>query len=135
MWILSNGNLLFIGGQDDDDLYINTCWAYDTSSKLEFEVASLPEATAYCRAIEVDGIVYSLAGYEIVCDNLGERMQTHWFSYSIEEDKWDALPDMPSITILPGVAHLNGNIYAIGGLTNSDRSISYNQIASYDIAG
>ena len=74
----------------------------------------------------MEGVVFSLAGYEIVCDNLGERMQTHCYSYSVEEDKWSNIPDMPSITILPGVAHLNGIIYAIGGLTNSDRSISYN---------
>ena len=63
------------------------------------------------RMIVVQGIVYAMAGVE----NIADKYVCHCQKYFPVENKWEMLPSMKYTSFLPGICHLNGKIFCLGG--------------------
>lgn len=101
-------------GQTLDDAY-----RLDHESELWRRVASLPAPRDKPEAVEIDGLVYVIGGWD---EDLATAATT--YIYDPEQDSWSQGADMPAGRTAPGVAVLDGQLYVVGGCTDSSCELS-----------
>jgi Kelch motif len=127
MCMLEDGRLLFAGGLKENDDASQNAWTLNPKIGSCSNVCDLSCPQYGLRMIVVQGIVYAIAGIETFDDKTVCRCQ----KYFPVTNTWEYMPSMEYSAFLPGVAHLDGKIYAIGG--RSDGDVCY-IIQAYDIS-
>ena len=135
------GNFLFLFAVDSRSLS-TVSWRYDASSNQWISITSVPrEAAVGCAAAVLDKEILLIGGmtvtkksqYKITSTNLVKCT----FTYSIRDNKWRQLADLPERLAYMGATSHGSVVYSAGGVIPNapDECQSSHGLSWYDVAG
>ncbi|MEI2400426.1 Kelch repeat-containing protein [Paenibacillus phytohabitans] len=127
-----NGSIYVIGGSSGD-MSFNYVQKYNIETKTWETKANMPTPRAGSAFSVVDGKIYVFGGYTGNYYTVSKGI----FSNAVEvydpaSDTWTKKSNMPVSLTGQTAASYNGKIYLFGGLSFTDRYISYNYVYEYD---
>lgn len=110
----------YIGGADAEFVRDNN-WCYDTITKEWKTLTPLSVARAECGCTELNGLIYCFGGW------LGNDSgcTAHAEVYSIKDNTWSRIPDLPMPLTSLSAVNLNGRIYIMGGTVGETQNAFY----------
>ncbi len=137
------GNFLFLFGVDGRS-NCAVSWRYDASSDHWASIAGVPrEAAVGCAAAAVNKQIILVGGMTIdkrsLYDIIPSNFQRTAYIYSIEENSWNPVADMPERLAYMAMTSVNDTAFCAGGITQgqSDSVVvdgsNSNLLHSYDV--
>lgn len=108
------GKLYVVGGSDEDDKRLNRLWAYDPQTDKWTSGAPMKVARE-CDVVAKGDTIYAIGGFD------GENAVRTCEAYSIAENKWSDLPDLPIKTSAHHLALVGDAIFSFGDYAEMNR--------------
>ena len=133
------GNFLFLFAVDSRSLS-TVSWRYDASSNQWISITSVPrEAAVGCAAAVLDKEILLVGGMTVTKKSRYKITSTDLvkctFVYSIQDNKWRQLADLPERLAYMGATSLGNVVYSAGGVIPNapDECESYHGLSWYDV--
>jgi N-acetylneuraminic acid mutarotase len=116
-----NGKIYAIGGTvNQTGNILSTVEVYDPSANSWSTAASMPTARFGLAAAVVNGKIYAIGGQGLYSGSPVNLSTVE--AYDPSTNTWTTAPSMPTARYGLAAAAVNGNIYAIGGISNNGYS-------------
>ena len=133
--VAKKGNFLFLFGADTE-YFKPVALRFDVKTNTWLDLKSPPcKATAGQAAAILQNDIYLLGGMNVTKESLtmdSTCFSPHVFEYSIEENSWWQLKDLPLCVAYHSAAACGGFIFSVGGFVGTSTT---DKLFAYDVAG
>lgn len=129
--MLADGRLMFAGGLKEETREGTTsCWVLDPHSRHNENLAELKYKQYGVRLVLINREVYAIAGIEIIPP---ESSRSRCQKFLLDSNQWVDIAPVPSCTFQPGVCHLAGRIFSVGGYVEDSGNVNLYIVQAYTI--
>ncbi|GFY73393.1 hypothetical protein TNIN_399651 [Trichonephila inaurata madagascariensis] len=104
------GKYVYIVGGSDGFSALNSCFRFDTKTKIYEEMSPMHEHRCFVSAVELNGKIYAIGGF----DGSEERSKTAE-CFSPKNNQWDYIASMSCKRSDASACHIRNRIFIAGG--------------------